>query len=761
MGRSPAFRYPDFTMDTLGPYRVVGRLGEGGMGIVYTALDERGERVALKVIRDSGDDPLTRRRFEREARVASSVNHPGVCRILEIGEQDGAPYIAMEFLEGESLAERMKRGPLPMADTVGLGLSVLAALSAIHDSGLVHRDLKPSNVFLTASGPKLLDFGLARPVALAESADGQTGSLLTQAGEILGTPHYMAPEQISGGTLDARTDLFAMASMLFEMAAGRPAFRGRTIMEVLHSTLYDQPPALGGSTSVASLDRVIRRGLAKAAQDRPASASAMAIDLAAVLASDDTGVFPRVVAMTRLMVLPFKILRSDPETDFLAFSLPDAIATSLSGLSSLVVRSSALAARFGGDAPDFRRMASDADVDVVVTGTLLRAGDRVRVTTQLVEAPAGTLLWSQSAQVTLTDIFELEDNLVHRIAEALALPLTAREHRLLAQDVPESPQAYEFYLRGNQLATESGTWSVARDLYLQCVETAPRFAPAWAKLGRVHRLLAKYSVSQSPELEERAEHALRRALDLNPELALAHSLYAQFEVESGRPKDAMLRLLGRIQAAGPQLDLYVGLVHACRYCGLLEASVAADENARRLDPRVKTSVNFTLLALGQYERSIAVDAPDDPLGTRNYALATLGRTEEVLEFCRRMEPKVHGAARGLVQIQRASVEGDRDALLEAMSGLVIAGMRDPEGVYVCVRSLAHLGLHDEALRHFERVVDGGYFCVPNFLQDPWLAGLREHRGFAAVIGRAECLYDEARRAFESASGPALLGVTTG
>jgi hypothetical protein len=126
-----------------------------------------------------------------------------------------------------------------------------------------------------------------------------------------------------------------------------------------------------------------------------------------------------------------------------------------------------------------------------------------------------------------------------------------------------------------------------------------------------------------------------------------------------------------------------------------------------------------------------------------------------------MEPKVHGAARGLVQIQRASVEGDRDALLEAMSGLVIAGMRDPEGVYVCVRSLAHLGLHDEALRHFERVVDGGYFCVPNFLQDPWLAGLRAHSGFAAVMGRAEDLYDEARRAFESASGPALLGVTTG
>jgi len=746
-------------MDTLGPYRVVGKLGEGGMGIVYSALDERGERVALKVIRDSGEDPLTRKRFEREARLAASLDHPGVCRILEIGEQDGAPYIAMELLEGESLAERMKRGALPMAETVHLGSSVLAALAAIHDAGLVHRDLKPSNIFLTAGGPKLLDFGLARPVAMAESADGRTASMLTRAGEILGTPHYMAPEQIAGGTIDARTDLFAIASMLFEMAAGRPAFRGRTIMEVLHATLYDQPPALGGSASVASLDRVIRRGLAKAVADRPASAAAMAADLAAVLAADDTGALPRVVAMTRLMVLPFRVLRSDPETDFLAFSLPDAISTSLTGLSALVVRSSAVAARFGGESPDFRRMATEADVDVVVAGTLLRAGDRVRVTTQLVEAPAGTLLWSQSAQVTLTDIFELEDSLVHRIVEALALPLTAREHRLLAQDVPESAKAYEFYLRGNQLATDSGTWPVARDLYLQCVETAPRYAPAWARLGRVYRLLGKYAPSQTPEFEQKADQAFRRALDLNPDLALAHSLYAQFEVESGRPKDAMSRLIERAHAAGAQVDLYVGLVHACRYCGLLEASLAAHENARRLDPQVKTSVNFTHLALGQYDRAIASDAPGDLFGTRNYALSTLGRKEEVLEMCRRMEPTVQGAAREMLRAQRATVEGDRDAIMEAMTVLLAAGMRDPEGIYMGVRSLALLGLHEEALRHFERVIEGGYYCVPHFLQDPWLDGLRARPAFAAIMGRAEALSAEARRVFESSSGPALLGVS--
>lgn len=748
-------------METLGRYRVVGKLGEGGMGIVYTALDEQGERVALKVIRGSSQDPLTRKRFEREARLAKSVVHEGVCRILEIGEEKDAPYIAMELLEGESLAERMKRGALPMAETLHLGTRVLAALGAIHDAGLVHRDLKPSNVFLTASGPKLLDFGLARPVAVAEAADGLTRSVLTQAGEILGTPHYMAPEQISGGPIDGRTDLFAVASMLFEMAAGRPAFRGHTIMEVLHSTLYDQPAALGGSPSVEGLDRVIRHGLAKAAEDRPASAEAMASALELVKAAVDTGALPRVVAMTRLMVLPFKILRHDPETDFLAFSLPDAITTSLSGLSALVVLSTAVATRFGGDSPDLRRMAAETDVDVVVTGTLLRAGDRVRVTTQLVEAPNGTLLWSHQAQVTLTDIFELEDALVRRIVEALALPLTAREHKMLAQDVPESPRAYEFYLRANQLATDSATWTVARDFYLQCVEAAPRYAPAWAKLGRIYRLLAKYAPGRSAELEQKADQAFARALDLNGDLALAHSLYAQFEVESGRPKDAMLRLLDRAQAAGGQVDLYVGLVHACRYCGLLEASVAAHENARRLDPHIKTSVNFTLLAMGQYERSIAADVPTDVFGTHNYALATLGRSAEVLARCQQMELSAQGAARQLLQAQRASVEGDRDAIVEATSVLLAAGMRDPEGIYLGLRSLALLGLHEEALHHFERVVDGGYFCVPNFAQDPWLAGLRTHPGFPAVMGRAETLHAEAREAFEMAGGRALLGVGVG
>jgi hypothetical protein len=229
-------------------------------------------------------------------------------------------------------------------------------------------------------------------------------------------------------------------------------------------------------------------------------------------------------------------------------------------------------------------------------------------------------------------------------------------------------------------------------------------------------------------------------------------------VEAGRPKDAMRRLIDRLQAAGPQVDLYVGLVHACRYCGLLEASVAADENARRLDPQARTSVNFTHLAKGDYERAITTDVPGDVFGTTNYALATLGRHAEVIEACRLKEPTAHEAARALLRFQRATSEGNRDEIVQSTSVLLGAGMRDPEAIYLGARVLARVGLHEEALLQLERVVDGGYFCVPNFLKDPWLESLREQPGFARVLARAESLHEDARLAFEGSPGPTLLGL---
>ena len=315
---------PDVPLPTrIGHYAITRKLGQGGMGVVYAARDERLERtVAVKTMSALAQDDTARKRFWREARAAASVNHPNVCHIYEIGEHGPELFIAMELLEGQSLAERLHDGPLSVAETVPIGLGILAALAALHARGIVHRDLKPSNVFVTPHGVKLLDFGLARPMDPEMARSISMASELTQAGMLVGTPRYMAPEQVTGDALDPRTDLFSTGAILFEMLAGRPAIAGAYVVEILHATLHEQPPALVGSPAVAAADRVIRQALAKKPAERPPSAEAMAEELraAAGIEGHDAPALAR--ALTRLVVLPFRILRPDPETDFLAYSLP-------------------------------------------------------------------------------------------------------------------------------------------------------------------------------------------------------------------------------------------------------------------------------------------------------------------------------------------------------------------------------------------------------------------------------------------------------
>ena len=492
--------------DTIAHYHVVSKLGEGGMGVVYAATDERLQRrVALKMVRGTGDQH-SRERLWREARAAASVSHPNVCQLYEIGEANGELFIAMELLEGEPLSARLARGPIPLPESVDITLAVLSALEAIHARGIVHRDLKPSNIFLTAHGVKLLDFGLARAV---QEVSEQTQAGITMAGTVMGTPHYMSPEQLSGTLLEARSDLFAVGAILFELLVGKAAFPGATTAQVFHAVMSEPLPTLDGSPALAAVDRILHRATCKKPADRYADAAAMAQELRATRNLSDSGIAPVARTMTRLIVLPFRMLRPDPEIDFLSFSLADAITASLGSLTSLVVRSSLAAARFKSEAPDLSALATELDVNAAVTGTLLRAGSEVRVATQLVEAPGGRLLWSRTTQVTLNDIFQLQDDLTHQIVESLSLPLSAREERLLSRDTPANARSYEYFLRANELASDPKSWAIARDLYEQAVQEDPQYAPAWAGLGRVRRLIGKLGGGSSDELAG-AEAALKR-----------------------------------------------------------------------------------------------------------------------------------------------------------------------------------------------------------------------------------------------------------
>ena len=744
----------------IGRYAITRKLGEGGMGVVYAARDERLERsIALKTMSLRANDETARRRFWREARAAASVNHPNVCQIYEIGEDAGELFIVMELLEGEPLADRLRRGALNVSETVSVTLEILSALSALHARGIVHRDLKPSNVFLTRHGVKLLDFGLARP-PLEQSFSAATG--LTRTGVVMGTPHYMAPEQVIGEPVDARSDLFAAGALMFELLAGRPAFGGRNVVEILHATVYEQPPALTGSPAVAAVDRVLRHALAKRPAERPESAQAMADELRAVrlVDGDDTPTLAR--ALTRLVVLPFRVLRPDPETDFLAFSLPDAISTSLSGIGSLVVRSSATAARFAGEAPDLTAVAAEADVDQVVMGTVLRSGEQLRAVVQLVEAPSGTLLTSHTVQSSLGDLFRLQDDIARRVVEALSLPLSGGL-TVSPPDAPQNSRAYELYLRANELARTYDGLPQARELYQRCLEMDPRFAPAWAQIGRCHRVIGKY-IEATPDSEERAGEALRRALELNPRLSVAHKFYANLEADIGQAPRALVRLLSEASRHGNDPELFAGIVHAARYCGLYEYSIAAHGEARRLDPNVFTSLEQTLLMTGDIERLLAVESPavmaGADKGIRIIGLGLAGRRDEargLLIAMREARPRI-SAFQSWTDYLMAWLDRRSADMLGGLSALAALKVQDdPEAIFQEGWLLCDAGEHEEGLGYLQRAVAKGYFVAPTLSAAPAFDALRRRPAFEALLAQAEAGREDALAAFRKAEGERLLG----
>ena len=740
----------------IGRYAIDRKLGEGGMGVVYAARDERLQRsVALKTMSSLASDETARQRFWREARAAARVNHPNICQIYEIGEDRGDLFIAMELLEGEPLADRLKQGPLSVSKAIPITQGMLSALSALHQHGIVHRDLKPSNVFLTPHGVKLLDFGLARP-DIESSLGSATG--LTRTGLVMGTPRYMAPEQVTGDPVDARTDLFSVGAILYETLAGKPPFSGRSVVEVLHATVHEQPAALSGSPVVAAVDRVIRRALSKRPDDRPQTAAELSASLSAIrnVETDDTPALAH--ALTRLVVLPFRVLRPDQETDFLAFSLPDAISTSLSGISSLVVRSSATAAKFQGEAPDLNALARQADVDRVVMGTLVRSGSQLRVVAQLVEAPSGTLVASHTFQSSLGDLFQLQDDIARRIVEALALPLTGGTTP--PPEAPRNPTAYEFYLRGNELARSYDNLPQARVMYERSLELDPRFAPAWAHIGRCHRVIGKF-IEGTHDSEECAEEAFRRALGLNPRLTVAHKFYAYLESDMGHAARAMVRLLGEASRHGNDAELFAGLSHTCRYCGLYEESLAADLEARRLDPNVTTNLQQTLLMTGDLERLLTLDVR--PMGggdaaIRVIALGLAGRRDEARHVLTELRQAIQIPTfqwwSGYLMAWLDRRPADMARGLSGLKQLTI--QEDPEAIFLEGWLHCDVGEHAIGLTHLKRAVAKGYFVAPTLSANTHFDALRGDPAFQSLLAEAEAGRTRALSAFVDAGGARLL-----
>jgi serine/threonine protein kinase/tetratricopeptide (TPR) repeat protein len=738
----------------LGPYRIERLLGKGGMGEVFRGIDTRlGRPVAIKISAEEFSG-----RFEREARAISALNHPHICTLYDVGTSpSGLGYLVTELVEGESLTDWLKRSPEPK-ERVAVAEQVLEALRAAHGAGILHRDLKPANIIVRSDGyAKVLDFGLAKRIRApgrANQEDTPTDSV-SVPGQIMGTIGYMSPEQIRGLELDVRSDLFAFGIIFYEMLVGQHPWPRQYGIDTMHAILYDDLLPIDSPWG-----EILYKLLSKNREDRYASADAVLEAFASPTSSGRR--WKR--APTRLIVLPFRILRQHETCDFLSISLPDAITSSLAAVDSLVVRSTMTAARFA-DSPrlDIKAVAEHAEVDAILTGTVLSDGERLRVNTQLVEVPSGAVLWSNTSQVSVRDIFQLQDEVVDRIVDSLARPLSTDEERDLAHDVPASATAYEWYLRANQIAAAGGVANIikARDLYLRCVNLDSNYAPAWARLGRAYRIVGKFDPGGDNEHFTRADEAFKKAFTLNPSLALAHNFYTVLESDLGRSLDSVERLLKRARTHRNDPNLFAGLVQACRYCDLLPASVAAHQRSRALDPLVLTSVAWTYRVLGDFQAVLDSSGAWDGLAWVP-AMIGLGRRAEAIERLRELEissPVKEKIPYALMW--RAYLEGDVKravAALDRATERVPIYKHDPEARFLLAEYLAMFGEPDRALEHLSLALDEGYRCHHALVHHCEWDGLRNYPQFTILTDRAAEMSRYAQTLFLDNGGHRLLGV---
>jgi serine/threonine protein kinase len=411
--------------DLLGPYHVRALLGSGAMGEVYRAFDPRLKReVAIKVVSSTQMDRDALHRFTAETHAVAALSHPNIITIYDVGEVNGVPYAVMELLEGMTLRDRLAGGPLPVAEAVAIATQTASALSAAHATQIVHRDLKPANVFVLRSGSiKLLDFGVAKVLSQPEL----TTTMATMAGLVIGTAGYMAPEQARGLAADARADVFACGVLLYEMVTGRPAFQGRTMLDVLAATIDSRRPGFEGAAHVPEpMKRVIGRCL----EIDPARRFASGADLLTALerltdptpadeAPGSSG------ALSSIAVMPFTDMSQARDQEYLCEGMAEEIITGLSGIRGLKVASRTATFQFRDRAMDLRQVAETLNVGGVLEGSVRTAANRLRVTARLTAVPDGYLLWSKTFDRDLADIFAVEDEIAHAVVTELRLTLAS------------------------------------------------------------------------------------------------------------------------------------------------------------------------------------------------------------------------------------------------------------------------------------------------------------------------------------------------
>jgi serine/threonine protein kinase len=525
----------------LGNYEIVTPLGAGGMGEVYRAKDLRlGREVALKVLpADVASHTDRLARLEREARAVAALNHPNIVVLYSVEDAGAVRFLTMELVEGQSLDRHLAQGGLPLPRVLDFGIALADALTAAHAKGVVHRDLKPANVMLTPDGRiKVLDFGLAKLTALEPEGDAMQLATMTTPisgeGRVVGTVSYMAPEQVRGAAVDSRSDLFALGVVLYELAAGRRPFAGASLADVASAILRDEPPPLAGLRAdlPRGLQRIVGRCLEKDPARRVQTATDVRNELEQVrralgsgAAAAETPTVPGFGGRPAIAVLPFENRSGDPEQEYFAEGLAEDLITRLSLWRTFPVISRSSSFTYKGKGVGLREVSSGLGVRYVVQGSVRKAGTRVRIAAQLLDALTEQNVWAQTYDRELTDVFDVQDEISEAIAASLVADLQHAEYAHIQHRRPESLEAWGLYQRAlacfNRFTREN--FEQARALLERATELEPRFSTAWARLAEVGIWQVLHNWTDSPERTlELALTQARHAVELDPRDAEAH-----------------------------------------------------------------------------------------------------------------------------------------------------------------------------------------------------------------------------------------------